>query len=139
MRMKTLAIALFALGLAAVAEAQTHPCDNLTPPSVTRKSPVVLGGCWDQKDIDGNAAVATSLEVLIDGVVVKTIANPTPQGAANAAGLFYYQATGVTVSRGARTGQLRIVTVDGVGDLPTVYTFQITGGKPSKMVGVRVE
>lgn len=137
--MKLLFAVVAFLALPAMAQAQ-HPCDTTSPASVQTKSPpTAFGACWDGKDVDGVAAVATSLKVLVDGVVVKTVANPTPAGAANAAGLSYYSTSGVAVSKGARVLTVVISTVDGDSDPSTAYTFQVVGGKPSKPVGARVE
>jgi hypothetical protein len=124
--------------LAAPAFAQ-HPCDTLAPATVSRKSPVTAGVCWDQKDVDGVAATATSIKVFIGGTLAKTVTNPTPTGAANAAGLFYFQVTGLAVSKGTPSLTFTVVTVDGESDPSTAFTFSVTGGKPSKPVGARVE
>ena len=127
------------LALQAVAQAQ-HPCDTTNPASVQTKSPpVAFGACWNGKDVDGVTVAATALKVFVDGTLVKTVANPTPAGAANAAGLFYYSTSGVAVSKGARVLTVVIATADGDSDPSTAYNFSVVGGKPSQPVGARVE
>jgi archaellum component FlaG (FlaF/FlaG flagellin family) len=116
-----------------------HPCDTLSPATVSRKSPVTTGVCWNEKDEDGVAATATSIKVFIDGTLAKTVSSPAPTGAANAAGLFYFQVTGLAVSKGTRSLTFTVVTVDGESDPSTAFTFSVVGGKPSKPVAARVE
>lgn len=129
--------AFVVLALPSLALAQTDPCPATTSPVSTR-SGFTAGACHDGKDIDGAAATVTSLKILIDGVVVKTVANPVPS-APNAAGLSYYSTTGVAASKGARVLTVVIGTADGDSDPSTAYAFSVVGGKPSKPVGARVE
>jgi hypothetical protein len=137
--MRTILFVICLLALPSVVQAQ-HPCDVTSPASVQTKSPpTAFGACWDGKDVDGNAATPTALKVFIDGTVVKTVNNPTPSGAPNAAGLSYYSTSGVAVSKGARVLTVVIATADGDSDPSTAYTFSVVGGKPSKPVGARVE
>lgn len=131
-------LTLALLALPSVAFAQ-HPCDTTTPASVSTRSGFTAGACWDGKDVDGVAATATALKVFIDGTLVKTVANPVPSGAANAAGLSYFSTTGVAASKGARSLTVVIATADGDSDPTTAYTFSVTGGKPSRPLAARVD
>jgi len=131
---------VFTMALPSFASAQAHYCDS-PPPTVTTKSPpTAFRACWNQKEEDGvTAAVATSIDWLVDGVVVKTSTNPQPAGAANAAGLFEYRTTGVAIPKGARVLTAVVKTADGSADPSVAYNFSVVGGKPSKLVGAGVE
>jgi len=130
-------LVLLLVSLPSLAQAQ-HPCD-LTPAPVSTKTGFIAGACHDGKDVDGVPATVTSLKILIDGAVAKTVVNPVPAGAPNTAGLSYYATTGVAAPKGARVLTVVIGTADGDSDPSTPYSFQVVGGKPSKPVAARVE
>jgi len=138
--MKSVLLALALLVVSATSVFAQHPCDTVTPTcGLSKKSPITVGVCTDQKDVDGNPATLTSEKVFIDGVLTKTVANPAPSGAANAAGLFYFPVSGVAVPRGAHAVTFTFVSVDGESDPSAACNFSIVGGKPTKPVGARVE
>ena len=125
--------------LLALALQTPHPCD-VTPVSVDTKVPFGAGVCWNGLDTDGNVAGAlTALRVLVDGVVIFTVPNPSPTGPANAAGESFYLVPGLSVPKGPHT--LTFVVVNEVNEsVPSdPYAFRVIGGAPSKPSKPRVE
>lgn len=129
---------LMVLGFAVSAQAQTHPCD-VTPTSINVKSPFTVQYCWNGKDEDGvTNTTATSVKILFDGVVAKTVAPPAPTGTPSATGYSLYQVTGVTAPKGTRSLTVVVTTADGDAAPSTpAYSFNVIG-KPSPARAARV-
>lgn len=130
--------AMFVMGLAAPALAQAHPCDTPPVAGANVKSPFVVQYCWSGKDDDGvTPTTATSVKVLLDGVVAKTVPPPVAVGAPSAAGLNLYQVTGVAAAKGTHTVSVVVTTADGDAAPSPAYSFSVVG-KPAPASGTRV-
>lgn len=127
------------LCLSGTAYAQAHPCD-VTPVSVDTKVPFAAGVCWNGLDTDGNpSSPLVALRVLVDGVVVATVADPVPDGPASATGEVFYRVPGLTVPKGARVLTFVVVNAEGESVPSDAYTFRVIGAPPSKPGKPRVE
>lgn len=147
--MKKWLVCLVALILSTVAvpvSAQSLDCDNLNPASVqTKNPPAEYRVCWPVKDDQGvayTAAEVTAWKILVNGVVVKTVANPLSVAeTANAAGLRLFKTPGtgaLAIPKGADVVTYVFVTsTDGETEASAGYTFQVRG-TPARPVGGRV-
>ena len=125
--------------LLALALQTPHPCD-VTPVPVDTKVPFAAGVCWSGLDTDGNpSSPLTALRVLVDGTLVATVPNPTPEGAANAAGESFYRVPGLSVPKGARVLTVVVVNAEGESVPSDGYSFRVIGAPPAKPGKPRVE
>jgi hypothetical protein len=134
-----------ALVLASPVFAQSIDCNDLNPPSVSTKNPPAeYRVCWSGKDDQGVAYAAadvTAWKVFVNGVLVKTVANPLAVAeTANAAGLRLFKTPGtgaLSIPKGSDVVTYTFVTSDGETEASAGYTFQVKG-TPAKPVGGRV-
>lgn len=134
---------VFVLGLAPLASAQTHACDVLNPPTVgtfVAGATQTLSVCWSEKDLNGNAAIATS-ELVIDNGAPQPIAL-TRGTAGPVSGLVEYTGSyAIPATKGAHSLLLQVTTKDGSATtaIPFVLTVTLpaTGPVPPVKLTIR--
>jgi hypothetical protein len=143
--MRVLVTLIVALFVASPVFAQSTDCNDLTPPSVSTKNPPAeYRVCWSGKDDQGVAYAAadvTAWKVFVNGVLVKTVANPLSVAeTANASGLRLFKTPGtgaLAIPKGSDVVTYTFVTSDGESEASAGYTFQVRG-TPARPVGGRV-
>jgi len=136
-RLSILAVACVVLFSAAPAQAQTNGCD--VTPVTTVSNPYKVTTCSTLLDQDLNPVPVAQIQyrISIDGVDQTLRPLPSPVGAVNAAGKFYFELASQTSAKGAHSVTVAFVTADGEA-VSAPFAFAVRG-KPIKDVTAGVK
>src|ERR1051325_6410598 len=132
------ALAIFSS--AAIANAQTHPCDSTNPTiyPVHRADVLKIGFCEPAVDDAGDPVPLGAIRFLISNVTTGAVGDLgllQPQGGPNGNGLYYYEAA---IGSFAADANVRVIAqYNGVDALSPTVTIDVRGG-PKPPTNLRV-
>lgn len=122
------------------ANAQTHPCDGVIVPNPAITSPAKVGFCFDGKNTDGSPVIVSAFKVYLGTNTTPTWTGLVqPIGAANGAGVNYYETPPITFGTGTISVKVTVSSViggEGVASAP--FTFSVTTVKPGTVSIIRI-